>query len=166
MKDARGFDTIGEATRLWQEAGWHEAAPGMAVVTSLMRAQQIVSSRVEATLKPFGITFARFEVLMLLQFSRRGTLPMGTIGARLQVHPASVTNAVDRLEKAGLVQRTPHPSDGRTTLVAITRAGRSLADDAATTLNDEVFTDLGLSQADNSQLVAILTRLRQGAGDF
>jgi hypothetical protein len=107
------FDPIAQARRLWAEHGWAEAAPGMAAVTSLMRAQQIVAARVDEALKPFGLSFARYEVLMLLLFSRRGSLPMARIGERLQVHPASVTNAVDRLEAQGLVRRSPHPTDRR-----------------------------------------------------
>lgn len=162
----RGLDPIAEATRLWEGHGWAEAAPGMAAVTSLMRAQQLVLSRVEPVLKPLGITFARYEVLMLLVFSQRGTLPMGTIGSRLQVHPTSVTNAVDRLETAGLVERLPHPSDRRATLVAITADGRAVADKATSALNGEVFSRLGLSPADTRSLVGILTRLRADAGDF
>ena len=91
------IDPIAEARRRWVEHGWVDAAPGMAAITSLMRAQAIVSRRVEVALRPLGITFARYEVLMLLSFSRRGSLPMSLIGARLQVHQTSVTNAVDRL---------------------------------------------------------------------
>lgn len=160
------LDPITEAARLWEERGWAEAAPGMAAVTSLMRAHQLVLSRVEAVLKPLKVTFARYEVLMLLVFSRRGTLPMSTIGARLQVHQTSVTNAVDRLEAADLVRRIPHPSDRRTTLVGITPAGRALAEQATALLNEEVFASPGLSRRDTSNLVGILRRLRQQSGDF
>lgn len=137
------MDTIAEATRLWEEHGWREAAPGMAALTSLMRAHQLALSRVEVVLKPLAVTFARYEVLMLLVFSRRGSLPMSTIGSRLQVHATSVTNAVDRLEAAGLVRRLPHPTDRRATLVEITERGRALADDATERLNAEVFTTPG-----------------------
>src|SRR3954469_25014777 len=106
---SRVSDPIAEARRLWAEHGWPRAADGMEAVTSLMRAHQIVLARVEATLKPFGVTFPRYGVLMLLGFSRPGPRPMKVIGSRLQVHPTSVTNAVDRLEDAGLVTRSTHP---------------------------------------------------------
>ncbi|MGA8044843.1 MAG: MarR family transcriptional regulator [Dermatophilaceae bacterium] len=160
------LDPIREAERLWTEHGWSEAAPGMAAVTSLMRAHQLVLSRVEGVLRPLDVTFARYEVLMLLVFSRRGTLPMSRIGARLQVHQTSVTNAVDRLERAGLVRRVPHPSDRRTTLVEITRAGREVADAATRLLNETVFADPGISRRDTTALVEVLARLRRQAGDF
>ena len=67
-----------------------------------------------------GLTFARYEVLMLLSFSRQGALPLGKIGERLQVNAASVTNAVDRLEADGLVTRRSNPDDGRGRLARLT----------------------------------------------
>ncbi|HET7398641.1 MAG TPA: MarR family transcriptional regulator [Intrasporangium sp.] len=160
------FDPIEAARAQWAERGWGDAADGMAAVTSLMRAHQIVLARVESTLRPLGVTFARYEVLMLLLFSRRGALPMKVIGSRLQVHPTSVTNAVDRLESAALVTRTPSAEDRRAVLVALTPEGRALAEKATAALNDEVFGRLGLPGADLRTLLRVLTTLRSGAGDF
>ncbi len=124
------FDPIAEARRQWRAHGWEDAADGMAAVTSVFRAQQIYLARIDAILRPLGLTFARYEVLMLLLFSRSGALPLSKMGARLQVHPTSVTNAVNRLEEQGLLARVPHPSDGRTTLATITPLGRRLAEKA------------------------------------
>lgn len=153
-------DPVAEAREHWVDHGWSDSADGMAAVTSLMRAQQIVLGRVESALRPYGVTFARYEVLMLLLFSRTSALPMRVIGERLQVHPTSVTNAVDRLEQAGLVSREPHPTDRRTTLVRLSRSGRSVARRATKVLNAEVFSDPLLRQIEG------LDRLRQSAGDF
>ncbi len=161
-----GFDPIARAREQWLEQGWDAAADGMAAITSLMRAHQIVLARVESTLKPLGVTFARYEVLMLLWFSKRGSLPMKVIGSRLQVHPTSVTNAVDRLEDAGLVTRSTHPEDRRAMLVALTPSGRELAERATKALNTEVFEQPDLGARDVHALVDVLTRLRRGAGDF
>jgi DNA-binding MarR family transcriptional regulator len=159
-------DPIAEAHRQWVEHGWGEAADGMAAITSLMRAHQIALSRVETVLRPFGVTFARYEVLMLLYLSRRRSLPMRTIGSRLQVHQTSVTNAVDRLEEAGLVVRRPHPTDRRATLVELTKQGAALAERATAALNSEVFAEPGLSPSSVASLVAVLRRMRRDAGDF
>src|SRR3546814_17033229 len=71
---------------------------------------------------------------------------MAKASARLQVHPTSVTNAVDRLEKAELVRRVPHPSDRRATLIEISDAGRALALEATEMLNSKVFAHPGLQQ--------------------
>ena len=71
-------DPIGLARDNWCASGWSDAAEGMAIVTSIMRVQQILLADVEAALKPFRLTFARYEVLMLLRFARRRSLPVGT----------------------------------------------------------------------------------------
>jgi DNA-binding MarR family transcriptional regulator len=159
-------DPIAEARRHWDGHGWGDATEGMVMVTSLMRAQQIVTARVEEVLRPLDLTFARFELLMLLQFSRTGQLPMKKASLRLQVHPTSITNAVDRLEAADLVRRKPHPEDGRATLVEITERGRALAMDAAQQLNETVFEVPGLPARKASALIGLITELRQSAGDF
>ncbi len=111
----------------------------MAAVTSIMRAQQLLLARTDEVLRPLGLTFARYEVLMLLVFSQRGALPMRVIGSRLQVHPTSVTNAVDRLEAAGLVKRVAHPDDGRAVLVRLMAKGRRRALAATERLNEKCF---------------------------
>ncbi len=160
------FDPIGEATRLWREHGWEEAAAGMAVVTSLMRAQAIVQAWVDDILRPLQLSFARYELLMLLSFTRAGCLPMTKAGARLQVHPASVTNVASRLEAAGLVVRRPDPADGRGVLVEITDEGRAVAAKATVMLNEQVFGRPELTSARMVALVDTLRELRRDAGDF
>lgn len=160
------FDPVAEARRHWQERGWDAAADGMAVVTSVMRVQQLFMARADALLRPVGLTFARYEVLMLLLFSRRGELPLGTVGERLQVGAASVTNAVDRLEADGLVARRANPDDGRGVLAAITPAGRLLAARATDEINTHLFAALDLSAKEEEELFSLLGRLRRRAGDF
>lgn len=138
----------------------------MAAVTSVMRVQQIYLQRVDAALKPFGLSFARFELLTLLSFSRVGALPLGKIGVRLQVHAASVTNAVDRLEAEGLVARVAHPDDGRITLARITPKGRRVQAKAAEALNGHVFGDIGLDGNEVAELTSLLNAVRSRTGDF
>ena len=159
-------DPIAEARSQWEARGWTGAADGMAAVTSVMRAQQIMQARVTEVLRPFDLTFARYELLMLLLFSRRGSMPVKKASERLQVHPTSVTNAVDRLEQAHLVVRTPHPTDGRATLVQLTEDGRLTALKATEQLNAQVFSQPGLPARRVATLVSVLTDLRRDAGDF
>ena len=160
------FDPIDEARRQWTTHGWEAEAPAMAALTSIMRVQQIFLARVEHVLRPLGLTFARYETLRLLAFSRAGSLPLGKVGERLQVHPGSVTNAIDRLEEQRLVRRRPHPTDGRTTLAEITPSGRRLTERATVALNAEVFSELGLSKRELTDLFDILRKVRLGSGDF
>src|SRR5277367_2762691 len=160
------FDPIAEAERQWGAHGWPEEAPSMAVVTSIMRLQQIFLARADAVLRPLGLTFARYEVLMLLSFSSRDALPLGKIGQRLQVNAASVTNAVDRLEADGLVTRRSNPDDGRGTLAGLTAQGRRSAAAATEVMNEQVFTDIGIAHTSVSRLFDLLAELRSAAGDF
>ncbi len=160
------FDPILEARRQWAAHGWQASSDGMAAVTSIVRAQQVFLARIDAVLRPLDLTFARYEVLMLLLFSRHGSLPLNKIGARLQVHPTSVTNAVDRLENQELIKRVPHSSDRRTTLAEIRPAGRELALRATAALNDQVFSRPSMSPEDLGKLTDVLQRFRQSVGDF
>lgn len=158
-------DPIAEAKRQWVAHGWTHAAPGMTAVTSVMRAHQLWLARVEGALKPFGLSFARYEMLRLLAFTRHGTLPMSSAIARLQVHPTSVTNTVERLTRDELVERRPHPIDGRAVMLELTPAGRNLVERATLALND-VFEHVGLDAEDVAALVRIVARLRKASGDF
>ena len=158
------FDPIARADELWTRR-WG-AVPSMAAITSVMRAQQILLAQVDAVLKPYGLTFARYEALVLLTFSRAGELPLSKIGERLMVHPTSVTNTVDRLERAGHVARRPNPLDGRGVLASITDQGRQVVEKATREL---VAMDFGLGGYDEDgcrELFEVLRPLRVAAGDF
>lgn len=157
-------DPIAEARRQWVAHGWDEAAPGMAAVTTITRVQQILGGRVEEALAPFGLTFARFEILRLLGFSRSGSLPMGKISDRLQVHPASVTSAVKRLEREGLIERVTDDDDNRVVLAVLLSKGRELLEPATAAVN-EVFETLGLPTPQLETLVGMLDPIRRAAGD-
>jgi DNA-binding MarR family transcriptional regulator len=159
MPDQQSFDPIAEARRQW-DARWPEQADRMTAVTSVMRVQQLLLARVEDILKPYGLTFAAFEALRLLAFTRSGSLPMGKVGERLMVHPAAVTNAVSRLEQRGLVRRQMSPDDRRVVLACITPDGRALADEATAALNQAAFGLPGFSQEQAAALTAALRNVR------
>ena len=163
------FDPVERASDSWAkhypEAG-EQVYAAMRAVTSIMRAQQILIAGLDAALRPFGLTFARYEALVLLTFSSRGSLPLGKMGERLQVHPTSVTSIVRRLEAAGLVTRTPHPDDGRAILCEITPEGRDLVERATADLVAADFAVSGLTDEQLKMLWTVLEPLRHNAGDF
>ena len=158
------FDPIEEGSRLWSQH-WGDT-PRMRAVTSLMRVHQLVLTELDERLRPLGLTFARYEVLVLLTFSRRGALPLGKIGERLQVHATSVTPLVKRLEAAELIRRSPHPEDGRAVLASITPAGRELVERATAVILEARFALGALDEEDCESLTDLLTGLRKAAGDF
>jgi DNA-binding MarR family transcriptional regulator len=164
VPDPEPFDPIAEAHRQWSTR-WPEHADHMAAITSVMRVQQLLLSRVEDTLKPYGLTFAAYEALQLLAFTRSGSLPMGKMGERLMVHPAAVTNAISRLEQRGLVRREMSPDDRRVVLATITPAGHALADEATAALNQAAFGMPSLTEDQAAQVTAILHLIRTAAGD-
>jgi len=160
------FDPIEEARAQWAARWDADVSDDMAAATSIMRAQQVVLAAVDGALRPFGLTFARYEGLVLLLFSRRGALPLGKMGQRLMIHPTSVTNIINRLEQQGLVRRVPHPSDGRTTLAELTTEGRQLALRATTAVNQVSFGLGVLDEGDLRSIIRIIRKLRTDVGDF
>ena len=158
------FDPIDEAARQWGQR-W-DAVDQMHAVTSLMRVQQLVLAQLDELLRPHGLTFARYEALVLLTFSRAGALPLGKIGERLQVHPTSVTSTVRRLEAAGQVVRRPHPEDRRAVLAEITDKGRATVEAATADLVGARFALAQVPDEDLRALSRLLRPVRKLAGDF
>lgn len=158
------FDPIARAGEIWEET-WGPAS-AMRVATSVMRVQQILLARYDEILRPHGLTFARYEALVLLRFSSSGALPLKVIGSRLMVHPTSVTNTIVRLASADLVERRPNPRDGRGVLAAITDDGRRVAEAATKDLMAADFGLTMLDEADRATMFDALRRVRAEAGDF
>ncbi len=158
------LDLIGETRRNWAERGIGEPE-AMVAATSLARAHQVVLGRINQALGEFSLTFSRYEALALLSFARNESMGMARMGERLQVHPTSVTNTIDRLETDGLVERRPHPTDGRTTLAALTSGGRALVGEGQAALGTSRF---GFGDLDDGALRSIrddIAPLRSEAGD-
>jgi DNA-binding MarR family transcriptional regulator len=166
MSEPLPFDPIAEARRHWEERWGDEPARPMAAVTSIMRTQQILLARLNELLRPLGLTFPRYETLMLLVFSRNGSLPVGKMGERLQVHRTSMTHMADRLEQAGLAVRVSHARDRRSTLITITPAGRELAERATRILNEAAFAMDPLGDDELETITDVLSAIRRHEGDF
>ena len=158
------FDPIDRAAQIWENR--FGPAPSMAAVTSIMRAQQILLAELDALLRPYQLTFARYEALVLLTFSRRGALPLRVIGERLMVHPTSVTNIISRLERQQMVIRRPNPADGRGTLAEITAEGRAVVERATRDLMAAEFGLGGYQPGQLKEIFDLLRELRLTAGDF
>lgn len=156
------FDPLAEARRQWLAQDLDEPLPMYAAI-SIIHAQQLVSTAIDRALKPLGLTFARYEVLMLLSFSRSGALPITKVGERLLVHPTGITKLVDKLEAQELVRREANPDDRRGTLARLTPAGRRLGRRASKVLAEMRF-GADLPEDDLEQLVELLRRLRSAAG--
>lgn len=161
------FDPIEIARYQWVERGWVDAAPGLAAITTAMRIQQIFVAWADDILKQFELNFARWEVLILLYFSKQNTAPLGKIGERLQVHPASITNTVNRLEKVRFVKRMSDPSDGRGVIAKLTPKGLQVVEEVTPILNRDLFKELGgLTREQLGEFFMLGRQIRRNAGDF
>jgi DNA-binding MarR family transcriptional regulator len=70
------------------------------------------------------------QIAALATLDRDGALTLGELAAREHVRPPSMTRITGALEELGLVSRTPHATDGRQVLFAVTpRGAKLLADD-------------------------------------
>lgn len=163
MRDDR--DPIREAHNQWLRHGWADAADGMAMVTSIVRVQQLLMERIDDVLRPLDLSFARYEILRLLSFSRSGPMPMMRLGSLLQVHPTSVSSAVERLVRQGHVERLRRDDDRRVILASLTRSGRDTVEEATAGLNEHVFARPGLDNEDVVRLTKLLGNIRAASGD-
>jgi DNA-binding MarR family transcriptional regulator len=159
-------DPIAEARDHWAAEGWGSTALAMANITGIMRVQQILLGRINTVLRPYGLSHARLEVLMVLMTRPEGGLPLGKLGALLQVYPGAVTSAIDRLEADGMVRRAQHPTDGRGTLALITKRGRRVALQAIEDVNALVLEPFTPDGPAGEQLFELLREIRASAGDL
>ncbi|MDI5935714.1 MarR family transcriptional regulator [Halomonas sp. M4R5S39] len=110
-------------------AQWQREMPGldllpMEVVGYLKTSQLITRNQLEAFFKTHGLQAGEFDVLATL---RRAGAPYALTPTQLfgtlMVSSGGMTNRLDRLERAGLIVRTPNPEDRRGTLVSLTEQG-------------------------------------------
>ncbi|WP_235923011.1 MarR family winged helix-turn-helix transcriptional regulator [Corynebacterium lizhenjunii] len=158
-------DPLAEAHRQWTNHFSADGADGLATVTSAAHIARLLRQGAEDALAPYNISYAHFELLTLVMWSRSGGLPMNKISSRLQLPPASLTHTVGKLEKAGLVARVPDPKDKRSLLVCITDQGIALAAAAGPALN-AFYESLSLTASEQTQLQQVAKKLRQQAGEL
>jgi DNA-binding MarR family transcriptional regulator len=158
------LDPVGEAARQWRAHGVGAAAH-MEAVANINRVSALIIGRVEEILIEFDLTFSQYEALVLLHFSREGALPLGRMGRRLTVHPTTVTNTVDQLERKGLVGRETTAADRRRVLAKITKAGNRVASAASAALVDARLGLDGLKAAEAKELTRLLANYRAKIGD-
>jgi len=164
--EAAPFDVVEASRRVWLERWNPDAASGMATYVAILRSYQLLNSQVNAVMRTFDLSFARYEVLTWLATDPESSLALNWISKTLRIPPATVTNLIDRLEVDGHAVRVPHPSDARTTLAQITPAGRDLATAATRALNSSVYEPIGLPEQERRQLVDLLAHLRVSGNEF
>ncbi len=100
---------------------------GRRVLRAYLRAVALAEPLQRALAARHSISLGDLHAVRVL--ARQGEVPISGFGAEISVPRSTVTNLVDRLERAGLVERRPSATDRRVTLVALTRAGREAVED-------------------------------------
>lgn len=100
---------------------------GRRVLRAYLRAVALAEPLQRELAARHGISLGDLHAVRVL--ARQGEVPISGFGAEIGVPRSTVTNLVDRLERAGLVDRRPSATDRRVTLVTLTRAGREAVED-------------------------------------
>jgi DNA-binding MarR family transcriptional regulator len=137
----------------------------MAVIGRLSEASQAISQgRLAPLFAKFGLQRGEFDVLATLRRSGAPyTLTPTALYEATMVTSGAMTARLDRLEKAGLVARAPHPEDRRGILVQLTGKGRELIDEAVTAhVENERSILSGLTAKEQEILAALLEKVIAG----
>jgi DNA-binding MarR family transcriptional regulator len=101
-------------------------SPDQQATLCLLRTADAVKRRLARVIEPHGITPQQYNVLRILRGAGPSGLPTLTIGERMIEQTPGTTRLVDRLERKGLVTRTPCPTDRRRVFCQITDKGLEL----------------------------------------
>jgi DNA-binding MarR family transcriptional regulator len=157
-------DLVDEILDQWKRECPDLDCKPMAVFGRLNRLDRVSNAAIEARLGEHGLSRGEFDVLATL---RRGgepyTLAPTALARWMMLSSAAMTNRVDRLEAAGLVERRPDPGDRRGVLVALTPDGKRVVDAAvADHVDNERRLLEPLTKEDQQTLNALLRKLLLG----
>jgi DNA-binding MarR family transcriptional regulator len=161
----RNFDATREARRRWEERGWPKSE-AMEAAISIMRANRLVRSALDTALQELNIAYSQYEVLGLLSFSRDNRLAMNRLSQLLGLHPASMTNTVERLTARGCVRRVSDPADRRMVYAELTPEGWELLTTATEALVEINFGMKSLDVDELQTLSGVITELRHAYETF
>jgi DNA-binding MarR family transcriptional regulator len=137
---------------------------GLRVLFSeLVRLETELWDAVEGRLRSeHGVTLPFFEFMQIV--ARRPNCRVQDIAAELSITVGGTSKIVDRLEAAGYCVRHANPSDRRSSILALTPAGKRRLPKITATVDDELGARLGseLSGKSLAELIGTLARLRAG----
>lgn len=132
----------------------------MGLLGRITRLRGHLAREIEAELEKHGLSSSSFDVLATLR--RSGApyrLSPGELIATTMVTSGTMTNRIDQLEKAGLVERTTNPDDRRSMIIALTSKGLATVDAAVTAhvANQHRLVE-GLTEEDREALDGLLAK--------
>ena len=158
------FDPLDWVLEHWQAQDRPDAEHFLAV-SALFRTHQAVTARQDELLKQFDLTRTGYLLMVTLFLSKDQSRPLGQLSKQLMVHPTTITLVVDQLEERRILARNAHPTDRRTTVVKLTKAGRDLADKVTAAMAKDNF-GIPIPQDMAVELVELLRNVRREIGDI
>jgi len=157
METAKTHPTLAE------ELGKKDAfeSPAQEAYLNIIRTADVLARQFEKLLKDHGLSSPQYNALRIVTSAGKTGIPSQTIGEHLLTHDPDITRLIDRLAKAGLVERHRDELDRRVVRICVTPAGRR----KIRTLHDKVLAaheaHLGhLHDHELAELSALLTRAR------
>jgi MarR family transcriptional regulator, organic hydroperoxide resistance regulator len=130
-------------------------------VLGLLRTADAIKRSLAHVVEPHGITPQQYNVLRILRGAGPDGLPTLTIGERMVEQTPGVTRLIDRLERKGLVERTPCPKDRRRVFCQITPKGLGLLEELDEPVNRwDAQTVSILPPSEVDSLIKLLDRVR------
>ena len=129
------------------------------VIRQLLYRRDVALARHRAAFaRALGVTDA--EMLALAHLANRGELSTSAIATLLDLSSGGATALVQRLERAGLVTREPHPTDRRSTLIRLSSPTAARLHDAQTPLTEGLERATSrLSESERAAVAAVLTQI-------
>lgn len=124
MDEKHAPDHVDKILKQWRQERPELDVEPMGILGRLQRLTTHLGREVEAVLLQYGLSSSAFDVLATLR--RAGApyrLSPGELLAMTMVSSGTMTNRIDQLEKAGLVERIHNPNDRRSVLIALTDKG-------------------------------------------
>lgn len=138
--------------------------PEQEAVVTLLRTADAVRGRLEAALKPWGLSIEQYNALRILRGAPGGSHPTLEVAARMISRAPNITRLLDKLIAKGFVARSAAEGDRRVVRVRITPAGLRTVSEASSAVDRaEAALGRGLSRARLKALVGALDALRGGA---
>ncbi|WP_293779013.1 MarR family transcriptional regulator [uncultured Oxalicibacterium sp.] len=156
------MDRAEKAARQWRKERPDIDVGPMVLLGRLQETAQVIArDRLHPLFAEYGLQPGEFDVLATL---RRSGTPYALTPTALyntaMISSGSMTNRIERLEKAGLVQRTAHPTDGRGSLVKLSKKGLALIEEMIVPhVQNQKAIVCNLSKAEQTQLAELLEKL-------
>jgi DNA-binding MarR family transcriptional regulator len=146
----------------YERAGEHGKQP-LKLWLRLFACATLIETEISRRLRTtFDISLAKFDFMAQLYRSPEGGMTMSQLGQCLMVTGGNITGLTDRLEKEGLAERRPHPTDRRSQVIGLTDKGRASFEAMAESHEEWVRQIIGdLPDDDGKQLMHGLGTLKQ-----